>query len=713
MGRGERLRILLLADDRRDHAGNVLEHIRALQCFSRHRVDIFNPRGVGRARLLRLDDYDAVVIHYTILVLSDAYLSPWFCEAVAGFGGLKAQFIQDEYRWVDAMTARMRELGIGVLFSSVPADAVPQVYGSSLPGVDVLPTLTGYAPAELEGRPRPPLEGRPLDVVYRGRSLPYWLGRLGQEKVVIGREFLARAASTGLRCDIGWTEAERIYGDDWYRFLGSARATLGTESGASIVDFDGTLQKRTESYLREHPGATFEELQAAFLAPFEGNAVIQAISPRVFEAAALGTAMVNFTGRYSEAIEPWIHYVPLEKDFSNFAEVVAAIEDDALLERLAAHAHSDLVASGRYSLRSFVEGVDRELEERSQPARKRPRPRAVQAATRSLLAVEQLRAPSRRAEVLPLAASLRARALGGTERGLIRRFPEIEALESAELRYDLVRLAAAAAAHLRELRYLGAPFDVRIELDDGDRRLMLVGTREPSQNESELEQLRRRASSAIREGRLEEIVWDNSAVEPYLTFPSVPVSSLVIGFHMISGAHRFTALTELSRRDPDGVIAALEPLFRERPQAPVDELDSRRATLLKVVLQPGLTVARGTTTARAVLASKELRRLMRAYLGSADARREASIDLLLEDLFRLRLVGEAHSVLELDPDCKTLVYRTNGGTPERGAELDPETVRSLEHILWDDEYEFRALTLVARRFPELAAPALAGVATTS
>ena len=224
------LSILLLCDDRPSHAPNVLEHIGAFRRFSRHRFDLFNPRGIGRSRFFRLDGYDVVVVHYTIV----PYLSDWFCEQVAGFGGLKVQFIQDEYRRVDAITARMRELGIDLLFSSVPAPAVPSVYDSRLPGVDILPTLTGYVPAHLDGCPRPSLEGRPLDVVYRGRSIPYWLGRLGQDKVLIGQEFLARAASTGLRCDIAWTEPERIYGEAWYRFLGSARATLGTESGASI-----------------------------------------------------------------------------------------------------------------------------------------------------------------------------------------------------------------------------------------------------------------------------------------------------------------------------------------------------------------------------------------------------------------------------------------------------------------------------------------------
>jgi hypothetical protein len=734
----DRLSVLLLCDASPSHAPNVLEHIRALQRFSRHRVDTFNPLGVRHSRLLRMDNYDVVVVHYTVFVLHDAHLSPWFREQLAGYQGLKVQFVQDEYRRVDAMTARMRELGIDLLFSSVPPEAVARVYGPRLRDVEILPTLTGYVPAELEGRPRPLFHDRPLDVVYRGRSIPYWLGRLGQDKIVIGREFLARAASTGLRCDIAWSEADRIYGDAWYRFLGSSRTTLGTESGASIVDFDGSLQERTEAFLRSNPTATFGEVEREILLPFEGNAVIQAISPRVFEAAALGTAMVNFTGRYSGVIEPWLHYIPLEKDFSNFDEVVAAIRDDDTLDAVASRAHVDLVSSGRYSLERFVRDFEHEIEARVGPANRRPRPRFPRMLNKKLFALEQFRSTAQRTE-LPLVVHLRNRADERTERRLIRRFPQIEALalraesegprdRSERVLHDLVRLAAAVAAHARELPHYGPPFDVRVELDDDDRRLTLVGTREPSQGAAERIRLRGRVASAIRERRLEEMVWNNSAVGGSLTFVTVPLSSLDVGYHVISAAHRFTTLPELARQNPDGVIAALAPLFEVRPEAPVHELDRRVLALVRILSRPGPVTARATAALRGVLGSKELRQLLAAYLRSREARAEAPIDLLLEDLFKLKLLGQAATIVELDADRKRLLYRSNGNIRECGITLDVAAVQSLTQIIWDHSavgssitsserprvsvrldggvHEFQALTRVARRFPAAAAVAL-------
>lgn len=732
------LAVLLLCDDSPKHAPNVLEHIRALRQFSRHHVQLFNPLRLGRARLLRLADYDVIVVHYSIFVLADSHLSPWFREQLANFSGLKVQFIQDEYRRVEEMTARMRELGIDVVFSSVPPRAVPDVYGERLPGVEILPTLTGYVPATLEGKARPPLAGRPLDVVYRGRSIPYWLGRLGQDKVLIGREFLRRASSTDLRCDISWTEAERIYGDAWYGFLSSSRTTLGTESGASIVDFDGSLQERTDAYLRTHPSASFDEVEAEILAPFEGRAAIEAISPRVFEAAAVGTAMVNFVGTYSDVIEPWVHYVPLEKDFSNFDDVLALIRDEAELERLASRAYTDLVVSQRFSLRTFVHEFDREIDTRTVRTRRRPRFRVGGGIRHTLIPLEQLRSPSRIAE-LPLVDAARTRAGARAGRRLIHRFPDIEAVAARadrdgppdradRVRRDLLRLAAATAAHLRELRYLGPPFDVRVDLDEEAGRLTLISVRQPSQDPSELSRFHARLTSALKGKRLREIVWDNSAVGDSLGFATFPISSLEIGYHVVGGAHRFTGLEELAGRDAGEVLRAFAPLFRRRPDTPVHELDRRVGVMLRFLLAPRATAALWAAMLGTGLERKHLRKLLVAYLGSPPTRAEAPLHVLLKDLFRLRLIAQSQTNLELDQGRKRLTFRSGRNPSNGGVVLDAATVRSLEQILWDhsavdssaalrenprvsvtlDEgiYDFEGLAPVARRFPELVLPAL-------
>jgi len=350
--------ILLLCDDRRINPNTVLDHIAAFKRLSRHTVRTFNPLGLSRSVALELDQFDAVVIHYSI-VLSDRYhMSADMRQKLRRYSGLKIQFIQDEYRWVDRSTAASRDAGIRVLFTVAGELAATQLYDRRLPGVRRVHTLTGYVPEELIARPSVDLERRPLDVGYRGRELPYWMGRLAQEKVRIGQRFSELASAYRLRCDIAWREPDRIYGLRWIDFLASCKATLGTESGASIADFDGGVEHAVRAYLRDHPGAEYDEVEAAVLDRCEGNVVVNVVSPRIFEAAALRTAMVMFPGEYSGVVSGGDHYIVLNKDFSNMSDVVRQLRDDRLVSEMTARAHRDLIESGRWSYKSFIDGFD-------------------------------------------------------------------------------------------------------------------------------------------------------------------------------------------------------------------------------------------------------------------------------------------------------------------------------------------------------------------
>ena len=353
-----RAEILLLCDTHPSHAETLLQHVAAFERFSRHRVTRFNPIGVTDPRALTLERYDVVVLHWSLVVTYDTYLAPSLRAALHSYDGLLVQFIQDEYRWVDAITEMMRYLGVSIIFSVVPPVEFPKLYGERVPGARVEPTLTGFLPDELLELEVTPQRERPLHIGYRGRELPFWLGHLAQEKVQIARDVLSSAARYGLRCDIDWTEESRIYGEGWFRFLGSCRATLATPSGASIVDYDGSAEAAVRSYTALHPDATFVEVQKAVLGPYEDSILIDVVSPRIFEAAALRTVLILFEGGYSGVVDLDRHAIALERDLSNFAEVAALLEVPERLEEIAAAAHADIVASGRYTLRAFMARFD-------------------------------------------------------------------------------------------------------------------------------------------------------------------------------------------------------------------------------------------------------------------------------------------------------------------------------------------------------------------
>jgi hypothetical protein len=308
--------------------------------------------------------FDALVIHYNLVMSSDVFLPPLARWRISQFQGPKAAFIQDEYRFVDATVSVMRTLGIQVLFTCVPADQVELVYPEAkLPRLRRKVTvLTGYVPEELLAVPVAPYEARSIDVAYRGRRLPAWLGRLAQEKVLIAERFQADAPAYGLSTDISTSEEDRLYGKAWVEFVRSSKATLGVESGASVFDFDGSIEQAITGYLSAHPGETFEELHRRFLADVDGRIRLNQISPRCFEAAALGTLMVLYPGEYSGILKPGRHYVPLEKDHSNMAEVASAIRDRSTWERITTRAREEVALNPRYSFQAMVQTIDEGLD---------------------------------------------------------------------------------------------------------------------------------------------------------------------------------------------------------------------------------------------------------------------------------------------------------------------------------------------------------------
>lgn len=346
-------------------AATVTEYLDSLHQYSKHRVHEISMLHYFPEKI-DLDRFDVVITHYSLSLgpLLYHYLGQDLVGRLKRFKGLKAAFLQDEYREIKTYWRHINELDIHVLFSCVPNHEIQKVYpASEVPNLRIENVLTGYVSDALVSRNVRKIADRPIDVGYRTRKMPYWLGRLGYEKWLIAEEFERRAAGTGLKLDLSTKEGERLYGDAWTEFVASCRSVIGVESGASIIDFDGKLERTVDDYVARNPGATFEDVTELYLKPFEGSLELHQISPRCFEAAALRTPMVLFEGAYSGVLKPERHFIPLKKDFSNFAEVANKLKDHDGLQAMADRTYNEVACDPRWSYRSFVSQVDNVLAE--------------------------------------------------------------------------------------------------------------------------------------------------------------------------------------------------------------------------------------------------------------------------------------------------------------------------------------------------------------
>jgi hypothetical protein len=349
------LNILLLYASDSVVTATVFEHVSSFARFTRHRV--YFAHGVVNAPCnYDMAAFDVVIVHYSVRLIHPDHISPHVVEALRRCGSFKVLFIQDEYENTEQARRWLDRIGFHAVFTCVPGGQASKVYPPErFPSTEFLPTLTGYVPEALQrSAVCAPLAERPIVLGYRARDLPYRFGHLGQEKIEIGRQMRALCEERGIPVDIQWTEETRIYGTAWYDFIARCRAMLGSESGSNIFDEDGSLTRAIEVALQRRPKPGYAEIHARFLAEKEGWVRMNQVSPRVFEAAALRTALVLFEGEYSGVVRPIEHYLPLKKDFSNADWVLQQLQDLPALERMVDRTYRDVIASGRYSYRHFI-----------------------------------------------------------------------------------------------------------------------------------------------------------------------------------------------------------------------------------------------------------------------------------------------------------------------------------------------------------------------
>ncbi|PHS38103.1 MAG: hypothetical protein COA91_08845 [Robiginitomaculum sp.] len=339
------------------HMSQMIDYLAAYKIYSRHNYFYHNFVYDFDPKTIDFDRFDVVMMSHNFWPMN---LSAEQRDALAKTKALKALFLQDEYQEIRNINKVMDEMGIDLMFSCVAEKDFDVFYPKkrikSLQGV--YSVLTGYVSDAMMAPDMFQLENKTIDVGFRSRVSPDFLGKIGHEKLRIAEKFGTFAAEQGLGTNISVNEEDRLSGHHWTEFLQRCKTQLGTPSGSSIIDFNGTLMKTSTSYRRAFPHVPFQEVFDANLARHDGKYVIDTISPRTFECAATGSTMVQLEGYYGGFLEPGKHYIEIKSDYSNMSDVVEQIRDTEHCHTIAVQAHKDLIASEKYNFRTHVERID-------------------------------------------------------------------------------------------------------------------------------------------------------------------------------------------------------------------------------------------------------------------------------------------------------------------------------------------------------------------
>jgi hypothetical protein len=356
--------ILVLYNGQSMFTPTVQDYLDSFKRYSRNNIHFLHVYHDTKIPV-SLDEYDVLIITYSVRLCYLENMSPHVRKAIAEFQGLKVAFPQDEYQETGKLRDGLREFGVRLVFTCVPDDKIGWVYPKKMfPGVRFRRVLTGYVPQRLAELPRnllPKTKQRRNVIGYRGRHLGHCWGDLSFYKIEIGRRFKSACERRKIKEDIAWTEEARIYQDKWYPFIASCRTTLGTPSGCNTFDWDGSMEREYREVMKQNPDMTYEEYRPR-IAYKEEEIDMGQISPRMFESIALGTALVLLDGNYSGVMRPDVDYIRVEKDFSNIDAVLDRVSDVKEVQRIADSAYEHVIASGKWSYASFVSIIDEEIE---------------------------------------------------------------------------------------------------------------------------------------------------------------------------------------------------------------------------------------------------------------------------------------------------------------------------------------------------------------
>lgn len=331
--------------------------------------DVWNGRYATDYEWITKDMFDVVIFHYSLLALRT--VERFWKDFVIlmqnvwmNYSCVRVLLPQDDYTMTGELWDFCNAIKADFIFTIMREQDFEKVYPVEKIGKTIKKNvLTGYVDDQYINKIKLlPHSERLFDVVYRARKLAYEFGKHGQLKWELVNIFKNILEKQNQRINIANTESDKgaILGDDWLYFIASARVTFGCLGGAGIMDIDGSIRNKVREFVNSHNSATYEETKQACF-PFLDDYLRGMLSPRIFECALTKTCQVLVGKDYHDILIPDVDYIVLNEDYSNIVEVVEKIKDIIYCESIAEVCYRDIVESGKYSYKQFVNFILQEI----------------------------------------------------------------------------------------------------------------------------------------------------------------------------------------------------------------------------------------------------------------------------------------------------------------------------------------------------------------
>lgn len=346
------MNIGIIASLHKDTASTVYDSI---ECFSKYgNNNYFLVPLIGGDIYQDITTFDALIIHYSCIAYPYRYHLPISAISslkIKDFKEIKIALVQDEQRAVLDRLKFLNEIEVSHVFSVANEDLHEILYSSQVRNFTVSTVLTGYVSEKhlALAKQNVALIDRKLDLLYRGRNLPSWMGKSAALKGQIQDIIAVNPRMQKYNVSASSTEKSRVYGEDWFKLLLKAKVSIITPSGSDFIDFDG---KYLENWV-EKSNTNLDYCRE----PVEHK--YQVISPRYFDSVAAGNYLAITPGQYSQ--------IPIDGTYSLVGHELEELPDvieftkTAEGQKIVELSKSKILGNEKYHYKAYVALVEEKI----------------------------------------------------------------------------------------------------------------------------------------------------------------------------------------------------------------------------------------------------------------------------------------------------------------------------------------------------------------
>ena len=349
------MKIVLLVFPLDNLSTTTSDHINALKKYVRGEITVC---AIRRGEIpIDLRSFDTLIIHHSAVIYPYRNMHVGFSDealkALKRFPGIKLAFAQDEYRSVAERRSFFNDIEINHLFSLSSPSGYEVIYGPPKDRTYSISTvLPGYISNHMMQWNSSSFKERPIDVGYRGRILPEWMGDVSNLKSgivdLIEREIQSRKISVST--DLSVSERDRFYGNSWKKFLNSTKSQIVTSSGSSMLDIDGR-------FVESHFGKARITINTEAPIRFDHHAM----SPRILDYAVSGNLIIRIHGHDYGGVLNEENSIRLYEDASNFEDVISQINQEDKYLSLINSSKKNIVFNENFHFSTLGNEVNKQL----------------------------------------------------------------------------------------------------------------------------------------------------------------------------------------------------------------------------------------------------------------------------------------------------------------------------------------------------------------